>query len=137
MSSSGLWWPLCGLPCGGGGQGRSSGLSPFVGLPHRGLCFQRRPPLGRTGRCGGNRCRVDCRAPWDSGALSLPSVVSDYASVDLIYFSFATLTTLGFGDIAPVSPPARILSVAEAGVGVLYTTILVARLVALYGARTR
>jgi hypothetical protein len=52
--------------------------------------------------------------------------------VDLIYYSFVTLTTLGYGDILPVSGPARSLAVLEATCGVLYLAILIARLVSLY-----
>lgn len=47
------------------------------------------------------------------------------------YFSFTTLTTLGFGDILPISPAARSLVVLEALVGQLFPVILIARLVAL------
>ncbi len=49
-----------------------------------------------------------------------------------LYFSFVTLTTVGYGDIVPVSKVARLLAVAESTAGMLYTTILIARLVALY-----
>lgn len=49
-----------------------------------------------------------------------------------IYFSFVTLTTLGYGDIVPATPPAHSLAVCEAVVGQLYLTVLVARLVGLY-----
>jgi len=48
---------------------------------------------------------------------------------DYVYFSFVTLTTLGFGDITPVNQPARTLAYMEAIVGQLYLTILVASLV--------
>lgn len=51
---------------------------------------------------------------------------------DLMHFSFVTLTTLGYGDIAPASALARSLSITEATTGVLYIAILVARLVGLY-----
>ncbi len=56
---------------------------------------------------------------------------------DLVLFSYATLTTLGYGDITPVTSPARSLAILEAVFGVLYTVILVARLIGLYqpGAR--
>jgi len=50
----------------------------------------------------------------------------------LLYFSFVTLTTLGYGDIAPVGDLAQMFAVAEALIGQLYLTIFVARLVALY-----
>lgn len=49
-----------------------------------------------------------------------------------IYFSFITLTTTGYGDIIPVSAPARVFSGLEAVAGQLYTTILIARLVVLH-----
>jgi|TARA_B110000091_G_scaffold94819_1_gene103450 hypothetical protein len=48
---------------------------------------------------------------------------------DFIYFSFVTLTTLGFGDISPVQPVARFLVYLEAIIGQLYLAILVASLV--------
>jgi hypothetical protein len=51
---------------------------------------------------------------------------------DLNYHSFVTLTTLGYGDITPFSPPARSLSTLEAMIGQLYLTVLVARLVGLH-----
>jgi hypothetical protein len=49
-----------------------------------------------------------------------------------IYYSFITLSTLGYGDITPLSPPARALSYVEAITGQLYLTVLVARLVGLH-----
>ena len=51
---------------------------------------------------------------------------------DFVYFSFTVLTTLGFGDVTPVSPYAKSLVVIESVTGPLYMTILIARLVALY-----
>lgn len=45
-------------------------------------------------------------------------------------FSFLTLSTLSFGDLAPLHPVARMLATAEALIGVLLIAILVARLVA-------
>ena len=53
------------------------------------------------------------------------------AEYGFIYFSFATLTTLGYGDITPASSFARMFAWMEAVVGQLYIAILVARLVAL------
>ena len=52
-------------------------------------------------------------------------------AADLIYFSFVTLTTTGYGDIAPVHPYARSLTNIEAIIGQLYPAILLARLVTL------
>jgi Ion channel len=48
------------------------------------------------------------------------------------YFSFATLTTLGFGDILPRSSTARTLATLEAMTGQIYLTVLIARLVGLH-----
>ena len=48
---------------------------------------------------------------------------------DFIYFSFVTLTTLGFGDMLPVAPLARFLVYSEAVVGVFYMAIVVSSLV--------
>ena len=52
-------------------------------------------------------------------------------SHDLAYYSFVTLTTVGYGDITPVHPVARTLAMVEALAGQLYPAILIARLVSL------
>jgi len=49
----------------------------------------------------------------------------------LVYFSFVTLTTMGYGDITPLSLPAKYGAVAEGVLGQLYLAILVARLVGM------
>jgi hypothetical protein len=48
------------------------------------------------------------------------------------YFSFITLSTVGYGDIAPASRIARWLAAMEAMTGLLYVAVLIARLVGLY-----
>jgi Ion channel len=48
------------------------------------------------------------------------------------YFSFITLSTVGYGDITPVSRTARWLAAMEAMTGLLYVAVLIARLVSLY-----
>jgi len=50
----------------------------------------------------------------------------------LIYFSLSTLSTVGFGDITPVTLQARYAAIAEGITGQFYLAILVARLVGLY-----
>jgi hypothetical protein len=50
------------------------------------------------------------------------------------YFSFITLSTVGYGDITPVSRAARWLAAMEAMTGLLYVAVLIARLVSLYSA---
>lgn len=52
--------------------------------------------------------------------------------LELRYFSFMTLTTVGYGDIVPVSSGARTLAVLESVTGQIYLTVLVARLVGLH-----
>ncbi len=49
----------------------------------------------------------------------------------LVYYSFVTLTTVGYGDIVPVHPFARSLANLEALIGQLFPAILIARLVSL------
>ena len=51
------------------------------------------------------------------------------------YFSFATLTALGSGDITPVDPLIRMLAVIETILGIFYNATVIARLVALYRPR--
>lgn len=61
-----------------------------------------------------------------------PALDSTHQLAELAYFSCVTLTTLGYGDVVPVSPAARALASVEAILGQLYLTILVARLVSLH-----
>jgi len=49
----------------------------------------------------------------------------------VIYFSFVTLTSVGYGDVVPVDPYARSLANVEAIIGQLYPATLLARLVTL------
>ena len=53
-------------------------------------------------------------------------------TTDLIYFSFETITTLGYGDISPVSPLAKNVSVLLAFSGQLYLTFIIALLIGKY-----
>jgi len=54
-----------------------------------------------------------------------------------IYYSFITLTTVGYGDIVPLTSPARSLAVMEAVTGQLYLAITIARLVGVQASRSR
>jgi voltage-gated potassium channel len=51
--------------------------------------------------------------------------------MNFAYYSFATLTTTGFGDITPALGPSRAISVLEAAAGQFFIAILIARLVGL------
>jgi hypothetical protein len=64
--------------------------------------------------------------------VNLKTLEGDFAIAgNLIYFSFATLTTTGYGDIAPLHPYARSLANVEAIIGQIYPATLLARLVTL------
>jgi hypothetical protein len=53
------------------------------------------------------------------------------------YYSFVTLTTMGYGDILGVTKSARSLSILEAITGQLYLAIMISRLVGLYVSQSR
>ena len=59
---------------------------------------------------------------------------NDYRAryMEMRYFSFMTLTTVGYGDIVPHSSATRTLAALEAVVGQIYLTVLIARLVGLH-----
>jgi hypothetical protein len=62
----------------------------------------------------------------------LPPTGAEHGSgAALLYFSFSTLTTAGFGDIKPIYPIARNLANLEAVIGALFPATLLARLVSL------
>ena len=64
---------------------------------------------------------------FDPNAISLPGTGINHS--EIIYFSFTTLTTLGYGDISPVSHMARNLTILESTLGPLYLAVLISRLV--------
>ena len=67
------------------------------------------------------------------GAFEEAGFTSTFSS--MLYFSFITLTTLGYGDISPLTRQAIVLSYLEAICGQMYLTILVPRLVGMYISR--
>ncbi len=56
--------------------------------------------------------------------------------INSLYYSLVTLTTLGFGDITPVSTAAKMMTTAEAVVGQIFLVVNVARLVGIYSNKT-
>jgi hypothetical protein len=55
----------------------------------------------------------------------------------MLYFSFVCITTMGYGDIVPLSDIARPLAVLEGVFGQLYLAVMIARLVGLHIATSR
>ena len=51
---------------------------------------------------------------------------------EFMYFSFITLTSVGYGDLTPIGPAARSLAMFEGVIGQLYLAILIARLVGIH-----
>jgi hypothetical protein len=68
------------------------------------------------------------------GHVSLSGTDNDY--VYFIYFSLTSLTTVGFGDIYPVSTAAKMLSTFLSTLGILFPAIVIARLVGLASSRS-
>ncbi|MGH0036774.1 MAG: potassium channel family protein [Myxococcota bacterium] len=75
---------------------------------------------------------LDQGVPLTNVAENSPFLATDARFPGLLYYSFVTLTTLGYGDIVPELPLARSLAASEALVGQLYLTVLVAALVGMH-----
>lgn len=77
----------------------------------------------------------------DPGAISgLPDgAIEDREQLtnSLVYFSLVCITTMGYGDLVPVSDLARPLAVMEGVLGQLYLTVMIARLVGLHVAHEK
>ena len=70
---------------------------------------------------------VALTVPDAFGGISATNVTDQLSQ--LTYFSFVTLTTLGYGDVLPLVPVAESLAYLEAVIGQLYIAILIAGLV--------
>lgn len=74
---------------------------------------------------------------WEGSAERVQYGRSVVARQQLFYFTFVTVTTLGFGDIQPVSTLARTYTTLAAVFGQLFLAILIARLVGIHSAQRR
>jgi hypothetical protein len=83
----------------------------------------------------GMLCTTGYRLIWDLFPNSLSGIPtgmeSRQVSGTILYFSFVTLTTIGYGDIVPIHPFARSLANLEGIIGQLYPATLLARLITL------
>lgn len=61
-----------------------------------------------------------------------PNDPQTMTNFNALYFSYSSLSTLGFGDIVPISKMARTLAFMEAITGMLFVAILISRLVSMY-----
>src|SRR5213596_1793683 len=77
---------------------------------------------------------VDQLTPGGAFSFNTNSGTRSMNGFNGFYFSFVTLSTVGYGDITPVSRIARWLAAMEAMTGLLYVAVLIARLVSLYSA---
>jgi len=74
----------------------------------------------------------------DPNAFNVPAATAIHMGNNLsevssaMYFSFVTLTTLGYGDITPINAFARSLAFLEAATGQIYLTVLIASLVGIH-----
>ena len=71
----------------------------------------------------------------DPPALSIDPLRLGHAQLTpaaCVFFSFMTLTSVGYGDITPASPETRLIALFESVIGVFFMAFLVARLVGLY-----
>ena len=69
------------------------------------------------------------------GSFSLPDQSNRREMMHFEYFSFITITTLGYGDITPLTNRASALALLEALIGQIYMVVLVAWLVGMYVSR--
>ena len=73
----------------------------------------------------------------DPDAFYFRNLNKEHLSIDMIYFSFTTLTTLGYGDITPVSYTAKMWSITEAMMGVMFLAVMISRVVSLFGLKNK
>lgn len=69
---------------------------------------------------------------FDINAFSFPPFKETQVNINLLHFSFITLTTIGYGDITPVNNFAMMLTILEGLCGQLFPAIFIATLVSLY-----
>lgn len=72
---------------------------------------------------------------WDPGCINVPAEFVSGETVNstwAFYFSFTTLTTLGYGDMVPTTPAVQSYAIMEAIFGQIFLAVIIARLIALH-----
>ena len=67
--------------------------------------------------------------------IGLDATTLEHRASELLYYSFITLTTVGYGEITPIKPIARSAAYLEAIVGQVYLVVMLAGLVGAFIAR--
>lgn len=88
--------------------------------------------MGMTWAFGYAALEIAVPGSFDLSAMTAARDHSIATAGQFFYFSFVTLTTLGYGDVSPIEPLARALTAFEAVAGQLFLAVLVARLVGLH-----
>lgn len=82
-----------------------------------------------------------CMITWQPASFALPVAVADrpqhLLQSDITYFSLVTLATVGYGDILPATPTARMLAMIQAVAGQFYVAVVVAIFVGMYSSQRR
>ena len=69
------------------------------------------------------------------GSFSPPNTSPGGHAQEFFYFSFVTLTTLGYGDVSPIGAATKSFAILEAIIGQMYIAVLMARLMGVYSAQ--
>jgi hypothetical protein len=70
--------------------------------------------------------------PYSFGFTSGPPPADGMKTFNSMYFSMITLSTVGYGDIVPLTRTAKMLAMMEAATGTIYIAVIISRLVAMY-----
>jgi hypothetical protein len=78
---------------------------------------------------------------FDPGRFGAPHLIAGSlytrGAGEVVYYSFVTLATVGYGDVTPSSPLARSVSLVEAVVGIMYVATMIARFVSIHTSREK
>ena len=82
-----------------------------------------------------------CMITWQPASFSLPVAAAErplhLLQSDITYFSLVTLATVGYGDILPATPTARMVAMIQAVTGQFYVAVVVAIFVGMYSSQRR